>query len=201
MFDRYALAMVKPAVTWLARQVHAVGLTANQVSLAGFACGMIAAGMIASGTIAWAIVPLLLNRLCDGLDGELARLTQPSDRGAFLDITLDFLFYASIPLAFAFCDPAQNALAAAVLLAAFIGTGVSFLAFAIIAEKRGDKSTAYPSKAFYYLGGLTEGTETIICFAIMCLWPQYFATIAYVYAGMCMVTTITRMIAGWQRFG
>jgi phosphatidylglycerophosphate synthase len=201
MFDRYALDVVKPAVTWLARQVHAAGLTANQVSLAGFACGMIAAVMIASGTIAWAIIPLLLNRLCDGLDGELARLTQPSDRGAFLDITLDFLFYASIPLAFAFCDPARNALAAAVLLAAFIGTGVSFLAFAIIAEKRGDKSTAYPSKAFYYLGGLTEGTETIICFALMCLWPHYFVTLAFIYAAMCLVTTITRMIAGWQRLG
>ena len=53
----------------------------------------------------------------------MARLTAPTDRGAFLDITLDFLFYASIPLAFAVADPAANALPAAVLLAAFIGTG------------------------------------------------------------------------------
>ncbi len=53
------------------------------------------------------------SRLADGLDGELARVTAPTDRGAFLDITLDFLFYASVPLAFAWADPAANALAAA----------------------------------------------------------------------------------------
>ena len=97
--------------------------------------------------------------------------------------------------------PPRNALAAAVLLAAFIGTGVTFLAYAIMAEKRGEKSTAYPSKAFYYLGGLTEGIETVLCFVAMCLWPEHFAVIAYVYAAMCCVTTFTRMVAGWQRFG
>jgi phosphatidylglycerophosphate synthase len=147
------------------------------------------------------VIPLLLNRLCDGLDGAVARLGKPTDRGAFLDVTLDFLFYAGVPLAFAFCDPPRNALAAAVLLAAFIGTGVSFLAFAIMAEKRGEKSTAYPTKAFYYLGGLTEGAETIACFVLMCLWPAQFVLFASIYAAMCCVTTITRMIAGWQRFG
>jgi hypothetical protein len=88
-----------------------------------------------------------------------------------------------------------------VLLAAFIGTGVTFLAFAIMAEKRGEKSTAYPSKAFYYLGGLAEGFETVVCFVAMCLFPVHFALIAYIYAAMCCVTTFTRMVAGWQHFG
>ena len=64
-------------------------------------------------------LPLLLNRALDGLDGALARLSRVTDRGAFLDIGLDFVFYAAIPLAFAVSDPAANALAAAVLLAAF----------------------------------------------------------------------------------
>ena len=157
--------------------------------------------LIGVGETSWALLPLLINRLCDGLDGAVARFGKPSDRGAFLDITLDFLFYAGVPLAFAFCNPERNALAAAVLLAAFIGTGVSFLAYAIMAEKRGDKSTAYPSKSFYYLGGLTEGFETVLCFVLMCLLPQHFVSIAYVYAGLCCVTTCTRMVAGWQAFG
>lgn len=200
MFDRQALALLRPALEGIAASLHRHGVTANQVSLAGFGVGLLSAGMIAAGYVAPAVVPLLLNRLCDGLDGALARIAGPTDRGAFLDITLDFLFYAGVPLAFAFCDPPRNALAAAVLLAAFIGTGVTFLAFAIMAEKRGDKSTTYPSKAFYYLGGLTEGTETIACFVAMCLWRDHFVAIAYVYAVMCCVTTMTRMVAGWQRF-
>ena len=55
--------------------------------------------------------------------------------GGFLDITLDFLFYAAIPLGFIFADPELNGIAGSILLATFIGTGSSFLAFAIAAEK------------------------------------------------------------------
>ena len=73
------------------------------------AFGVLAALLITVGEIGWAIWPLLLNRLCDGLDGAVARLGTPTDLGAFLDITLDFLFYAGIPLAFAVCNPPQNA--------------------------------------------------------------------------------------------
>ena len=65
----------------------------------------------------------------------------------------------------------------------------------------GKKSTSYPSKGFYYLGGLTEGFETVLCFVAMCLWPEHFAAIAYVYAAMCSLTTLTRILAGWQAFG
>jgi len=201
MIDRYALAILKPAAEHAARRLAARGLSADQVSLAGFAIGLLAALMIALGFPAPAIVPLLLNRALDGIDGAMARLSQATDRGAFIDIGLDFLFYAAIPLGFAFADSQANALAAAVLLAAFVGTGTSFLAYAVIAEKRGLKSENYPTKSFYYLGGLTEGAETIVAFLAMCWWPQYFSGIAYVYAAMCTVTTVTRLLAGWQAFG
>ncbi len=200
MFDRQMLAAVKPFLDRAAGTIQARGISANQVSVVGFGFGIIAAVMIAVGLVEAAVVPLFINRICDGLDGAVARREGPTDRGAFLDITLDFLFYAGVPLAFAFCNPQFNALPAAVLLASFIGTGVSFLAFAIMAEKRGEKSTAYPSKAFYYLGGLTEGTETIVCFVAMCLFRDWFPALAYIYAAMCTLTTITRMVAGWEKF-
>ena len=119
-----------------------------------------------------------------------------TDRGAFLDITLDFLFYASIPLAFAIAAPAANALPAAVLLAAFIGTGSSFLAFAVLAERRGLASATYPQKGFFYLGGLTEATETLICFALMCLWPEHFAWWAYGFSVLCGLTIASRIVGG-----
>jgi phosphatidylglycerophosphate synthase len=152
---------------------------------------------IALGHPVAGLVLLLCSRLADGLDGAVARQTQPTDRGAFLDISLDFLFYASIPLAFALLDPAANALPAAVLLAAFIGTGSSFLASAVMAGKRGLASTAYPKKGLYYLGGLTEATETLVCFALMCLWPQHFAVLALGFAALCGLTILTRLWAGW----
>lgn len=201
MIDRFALKLLRPVTDGAAKYLARFGITADQATLIGFGFGMVAALLIGLGHTWIAILPLLLNRALDGLDGALARLSKATNRGAFLDISLDFVFYAAVPLAFAFCDPASNPLPAAVLLASFLGTGTSFLAFAVIAEKRGLKSTAYPSKSFYYLGGLTEGTETIACFLAMCIWPQHFAIIAYVYAGMCAITTLTRLIAGWQVFG
>lgn len=201
MLDRLALKIVKPAVDGAARSLAARGITADQVTLAGFACGMLAAVLVASGHSLLAVIPLFANRAMDGIDGALARLSASSERGAFLDISLDFVFYAAIPLAFGIAEPAQNALAAAVLLAAFVVTGTSFLAFAVLAEKRGLKSTDYPSKAFYYLGGLTEGTETIACFLAMCLFPSHFAVLAYVYAALCALTAATRLHAGWKAFG
>lgn len=201
MLDRLTLKLVKPAVDAAARQLAARSITADQVTLAGFGFGMLAAVLVASGQSLIAILPLLANRVLDGIDGALARLSTSSERGAFLDISLDFVFYAAIPLAFAITAPGENALAAAVLLAAFVVTGTSFLAFAVLAEKRGLKSTDYPSKAFYYLGGLTEGTETIACFLAMCVWPQHFATLAYVYAALCALTAATRLHAGWKAFG
>ena len=197
MFDRVALHLLRPGLTRAAQGLARFGVHADQVTLLGFVLGLAAAGAIVAHQFIAALALLLLSRLCDGLDGALARLTAPTDRGAFLDITLDFLFYASIPLAFALANPAANGLAAAVLLAAFIGTASTFLAFAALAAQRGMKSVDYPTKGLYYLGGLTEATETLGCFAAMCLWPSYFAALAYAFAALCAMTIIMRLRFGW----
>ncbi len=201
MLDRYILDATRPQVDRLARGLARKGIGADQVTFAALGLGLLGALGIALGYFTVALVPMMAGRLLDGLDGAVARAGTPTDRGAFLDISLDFLFYASIPLAFAVADPAANALAAATLLAAFLGTCASFLAYATLAEKRGLKSTAFPSKSFYYLGGLTEGTETVACFAAMCLWPQHFSLIAYIFATLCGITIVTRIAAGWSQFG
>ncbi|MGH6820579.1 MAG: CDP-alcohol phosphatidyltransferase family protein [Methylocella sp.] len=200
MIDRHALRLFKPAIDAAAQRLHGARWNADQMTFLGLGFGLLAAAIIAFGQPVLAILPLLLSRACDGLDGTLARLSGTTDRGAFLDISMDFIFYAAIPLAFAVASPEANGLAAAVLLAAFVGTGTSFLAYAAIAEKRGLKSTAYPSKSIYYLGGLIEGTETILCFLAMCWWSHHFAAIAYIFASLCAVTTATRIFAGWRAF-
>jgi len=201
MIDRHALRLLAPVLDALAGVLARRGIAADAVTVAGFGLGLAAALAIALQAWLAGLALILVSRLCDGVDGALARRTRPTDRGAFLDITLDFLFYASIPLAFAVADPARNALAAAALLAAFIGTGSSFLAFAILAERRGLARSAYPGKGIFYLGGLTEATETLLAFAAMCLWPQAFPWIAGVFAALCALTTATRLLAGWQAFG
>lgn len=198
MFDRALVRLLAPPLAAVARRLVRAGVGADAVTLLGFGLGLAAAAAIALRQYDLGLLLLLASRLCDGLDGAVARLTSPTDRGAFLDIALDFLFYASIPLAFAFADPAANALPAALLLAAFIGTGSSFLAFAVLAERRGLKSTAYPDKGLYYLGGMTEATETLVCFALMCLMPDRFALWAYGFAALCGLTIVSRLAAGWK---
>jgi phosphatidylglycerophosphate synthase len=200
MLDKAIQQALRPLMTQAARGLVRLGIGADAITFTGFALGMAAAAAIAFQHFLPGLALLLLSRLMDGLDGAVARATRPTDRGGFLDITLDFLFYAAIPLAFAIADPAANALPAAVLLAAFIGTGSSFLAFAIVAEKRRLQSVAFPDKSFYFLGGLTEATETIAAFAAMCLWPGHFALIAYGFAVLCAITIALRIAWGWQRF-
>ena len=198
MLDRALTALIRAPLVAAARRLVAWGVGADAITLAGFGLGLAGAACIATGSFQSGLIALLASRLMDGLDGAVARLTQPTDRGAFLDITLDFLFYASIPLAFALADPLNNALAASVLLAAFMGTASSFLAFALLAERRGLKSEAYPNKGLYYLGGLAEASETLICFVLMCLWPARFALFAYGFAALCGLTVVGRLLAGWR---
>ena len=184
----------------MARVLTNHGWTASQVTVAGFVIGLLAIPMIAFESYEIGLLLILVNRLCDGLDGAVARLTEQTDRGGFLDITLDFIFYASIPFAFALADPFSNALAAAFLIFSFIGTACSFLAYAIMAEKRGLSTDIRGKKSLYYLGGLTEGTETIAVFVLACLLPFWFPIFAYGFGALCWITTATRIHAGWQSF-
>ena len=200
MLDRLALLVTRPAILAVARPLARAGVSANALTWIGFAIGLLAAVLVSQGAFLSGLLAIGASRVCDALDGAVARQTQATDLGGFLDITLDFVFYASIPLAFAVADPARNALAAAVLLASFVGTASSFLAFAVIAAKRGLDNLAVPDKSFYFVGGLTEGTETLAFFAACCLWPHYFAPLAYGFAALCGLTLASRVVWGMRAF-
>lgn len=199
MIDAALLPPIRAVLDAPARALVARGVGADQVTLAGFMIGLLALPALWLGWYWAALALILANRIADGLDGVIARQVGATDRGAFLDIALDFFFYATVPLGFALAAP-ENALAAAVLICAFVGTGSSFLAFATIAAKRGMRASAYPTKGIFYLGGLTEGTETIVVFAVMCLWPAWFAPLAYGFAAACLFTTLLRWLQGWRAF-
>jgi phosphatidylglycerophosphate synthase len=199
MLDKFITPVIKPLLTPIVVFVHKRGMTADQITVAGFLMGLLAVPLLAFEFWYGALLAIILNRILDGLDGALARHTgQSSSAGGFLDITLDFLFYAAIPLGFIIANPEQNALAGALLLAAFIGTGSSFLAFAIAAEKFKLEKPQFKYKSFYYLNGLTEGTETIALFIAFCLWPQHFALLATLFAIACAITIFTRIHGGYH---
>ncbi len=200
MFDARLQPWLRRAFDPPAARLAAAGVSADAVTLAGFALGAAAAGALAICAYKTALALILANRLGDGLDGALARRLGATARGAFLDIALDFVFYALVPLGFALADPPRNALPAAALLAAFIGTGSSFLAFAALAAERGLKAPAFPAKGLYYLGGLTEGAETLAAFVAMCLWSAAFPALAWTFAALCALTTLMRWRWGWLAF-
>lgn len=198
MLDKHIVPLIKPPLSGAASLLHKRGISADQVTVAGFIIGLLCVLAQALSAPLLALVFLLLNRLADGVDGELARKHTPTDAGGFLDISLDFIFYALFPLGFAIANPSENALPAAVLIASFVGTGASFLAFSSLADKHHIEHPEFNYKGLYYLDGLAEGTETVLFFGIMCLFPNHFPVLAWVFAAVCAVTAMNRVWFGYR---
>jgi methionine-R-sulfoxide reductase len=199
MFDSRLRPIVDPASDFLGQRCAHLGLKANTVTLIGGGVGVVAFLCLCFGYFNLALGFIVVNRILDGVDGAVARHDGATDLGSYLDIVFDFIFYALIPLGFAIANP-DYTLPAAVLITSFVGTGSSFLAFAVLAEKRGMSTDIRGRKSIYYLGGLTEGTETIAVFVLMCLWPQYFALFAYIFAILCCITAASRIYWAFQCF-
>ena len=191
MLDARLRPLIDPPLNRAGAVLAGLGVTANGLTFTGLALGLAGAAAIAFGAIGWGLALILANRLLDGLDGAVARVRGPSDLGGYFDIVADFAFYVSVPVGFGVLG-AANQLPALVLVASFVLTGVSFLAFAVIAGKRGATTEAHGKKSFFYSTGLAEGTETIAVFIAMCLWPAWFPAIAYAYAALCVLTVFQR---------
>ena len=200
MFDTRIRKAIDPVLDTIGRGLAARGIGANTVTVAGFILGIVAALFIIQQAYLWGLVFILASRLCDGLDGAVARATQKTDLGGFLDIVLDFAFYGLIPMAFILADPAGNAIAGGLLLLSFYVNGATFLTYALMAEKRGVSETARGKKSLLYTTGLAEGTETIVVFVLFCLLPGYFAPIALIFAPIVMITLVARILLAATEF-
>lgn len=200
MLDGWARGRLDPLLNWLAAALARAGVSADAVTLAAAFLGVAAAAAVAFGALWLALALLLLSRLGDGLDGALARRGKPTDFGGYLDIVLDFLFYGAFPLGFVLLDPAANAVAGAVLILSFYVNGASFLAYAAIAEKRKLATKARGRKSLFFTVGLAEATETIAFFVAFCLFPNWFAVLAYVFAAITAWTALSRIVLAWRTF-
>ena len=199
MFDAQIRPLMDRLLNPVGRELAACGVKANHVTVIGLLLGLAGAICVAFQLFHIAFSLILLSRVADGLDGAVARASSTTDFGGYLDIVCDFVFYSAIPVAFAAAKP-ENAMASAFLVFSFIGTTSSFLAFAIFAEKRNISTEIRGKKAFYYLGGLTEGAETILLLLAMVIWPRYFIFMAFGFGLLCWITTITRIYAAYVQF-
>lgn len=199
MFDALLRPLVDPALNRAGRLIARLGVSADHLTLAGAGLGIGAGFAIATQNYLAGLGLVVLSRLLDGLDGAVARATATTDFGGYLDIVCDFVFYVAVPMGFAFAEPANMA-PALVLTASFALTGASFLAYAAIAEKRGLTTSRHGAKSFFFQTGLAEGAETIVAFLLMCLLPQHFGVISWVFAGLCGLTVAQRVMAARRAF-
>ncbi|OCP24683.1 MULTISPECIES: CDP-alcohol phosphatidyltransferase family protein [unclassified Ensifer] len=200
MLDGAVRKRLGPRLDRLGAALARRGVSANAVTMTGLALGLVAALLIAGQYYLAAAAVIVASRLCDGLDGAVARATRKTDFGGFLDIVLDFVFYGAIPLGFIVADPQGNGLAGGLLLFSFYVNGSSFLAYAVMAEKRSMTTDVRGSKSLYFTTGLAEATETIVVFLAFCLFPTWFPVLAALFALVCLYTALSRIVLARMQF-
>lgn len=224
MFDAKLRSFIDRPLNIAGRFLVSRHISANSVTYLAFifACLSFFAVFIQSYTVA--LIFIFLNRLCDGLDGAIARQTipiadnktdshsshdqsnnkqshtqnpPPTNGLTDLGAFLDIVFdfiFYSGIVFFFAAGRPEFLFPAAFLLFSFFGTASSFLAYAIMAEKNNISTDAQGKKGFYYLAGLAEGTETFLFIVLICILPEYFFLLAIGFAILCWLTTFGRIL-------
>lgn len=182
--------LLKPIAKSL-RKVHPTSLT-----LVALSVGLAAALAIALDLYGLALLLWLLNRLLDGLDGELARLfSKQTDFGAYLDILVDYAIYTAIPAALALTNPSPlNLTATIVLLGFFYLNSASWMYLAALLEKRGQGSSNQGERTSITMPkGLIEGAETIIFYCLFIVFPAHLASLFFIMCFFLLITILQRL--------
>jgi phosphatidylglycerophosphate synthase len=191
MLDRTVRRAVAPVTDRVGRGLAGAGVPADALTMAGLVLGLGAAVAVAT-TRWWLGLGLwLASRVLDGLDGPVARAGSPSEAGAFIDIVSDFTVYGAFVVGVAIAVPDAR-LACVVLLFTYYVNGASLLAYASLAERRG--LAADDERGVRFLGGLTEGTETVIVHSLFCVFPAAAAPIAWTFAAAVGLTAVWRTV-------
>jgi phosphatidylglycerophosphate synthase len=201
MLDGWARRRLDPPLDVIGAWLAGAGISANAVTVAACLVGLAAAAAIAYGAFWFGLALLLISRLGDGLDGAVAKINGRTDLGGYLDIVLDFVFYGAIPVGFVLADPAANAVAGGILVFSFYVNGSSFLAYAVMAEKRKLATDARGAKSLFFTTGLAEASETMAVFMAFCLFPAWFPLLAYIFAALTFYTAVSRVVLAWRTFG
>jgi phosphatidylglycerophosphate synthase len=204
MFDRSIQRLTQKPLSFVGKFLLKI-FKPNQITIIGFFFGIVMCFLIFIHSYFLAILFLFLNRLCDGLDGVMARQTSPSPLGAYLDIILDFIIYAAFVLVFSLQNEI-NLLTGVFLLFSYICTGTTFLTQAIIQpqldysqQDHDDVKDEIP-KSFIYASGLIEGSETIFFMFICLILPKAFPILGFLFGMLCLITAIARVIIFYKKY-
>ena len=193
MFDTYLRNTKDRIAEPIARRM--VRISPNTISIIGVIFGITSALFAARSLYLWGLAFWLINRALDGLDGLLARLHHKQDDfGGYLDILLDFVAYAAIPLGFGLAAASQSIyLALAGLLSIYYLNTASWMYLAAILEKRAahDPETA---TTIVMPAGLVGGFETVVFYSLFFLLPQYLLLFFIVFSALIFITVIQRLI-------
>lgn len=190
MLDARARRLVSPALESLAARLSDAGVPPLALTGVGWLAGVAACVSAATGSWMTALTLWLLNRLLDGLDGPVARRRGQTELGGFLDIVADFSIYAGFVVGVAFAVPGAR-LACLVLLAAYYLSGTAFLALSGLVTQ--DSNRWYDGRSLRFVGGLAEGTETILVYVAFCLLPMHAGLIAWAFSVVVAITAIQRI--------
>jgi phosphatidylglycerophosphate synthase len=194
MLDTRMRALTGPVLGAAGARLAAAEVPATALTAAGWGAGAGACAATALGAWPAALVLWLANRLLDGLDGPTARAAgRATEAGGFLDIVADFSVYAGIILGLAVAIPGAR-LACVALLTAYYISGTAFLALSSLAERR--RAPLGDERSLRFIGGLAEGTETVIVYGLLFLLPGDATVIAWAFAAAVGVTAGQRVVIG-----
>ena len=196
MIDYWTSGLLRKQIEYVSDYIPQ-NISANAITLIGFFIGLLGVSFISIKFYFLGLVLIIINRIFDGLDGAIARKNGVTSLGGYLDITCDFIFYSAVIFGFALAEPKQNSFATIFLLFSFVGTGTSFLAFAAIKKKHNLFLDGRGEKAFYFKSGIIEGTETIVFFIIVCLFPENFSIAAKIFGFLCWITVLGRACSAY----
>ena len=192
MLDEELREGAKPFYMLPARILAKGGVTGNVLTVSGLCVGALCLVAVALGLNLLALVLWLLNRLLDGLDGEVARLrSESSEFGTFVDIMADFLVYGGFLVALA-VQHQDARLALVALFFAYYLNGTFFLALSGILERL--KAERLTERGLHFRRSLTKGFETIVAGVLFLLFPAHVSLVAWVFAAMVFVSAAQRLL-------
>lgn len=194
MMDEELRRGVKPLYRPVALALVRLGVSGNALTGTGLGIGALCLVAVALEANLVGLLLWLLNRLCDGLDGEVARLrNESSDLGAFVDIVADFFVYGGLVVALAVQHPDAR-LSLVVLLFAYYLNGSIFLALSDILHRLDVERLT--ERGLHFRRSLTEGFETIVAGVLLLVLPRHVDVVAWVFAGMVLVSAGQRVVDG-----
>lgn len=203
MIDRELRPVTGRVLDPLARRVP-TAVTPLALSVTAAGVGLSAAVAAGLGLVALAVAAWWVSRLLDGLDGAVARQRGVAgDLGGYLDLLLDTVVYAAVPLGVAaHVDERGGWIAVAVLIAAFYVNAVSWAVLSALSEKRARGAAATGERTSVTMPrGLVEGTETIVLFTAMLALPDVAVELFWFMAAAVALGVVGRLPAAVRLLG